>query len=162
MGRHDYTLTSRGTPVHELEHGGERAYLDALRTLPHKFHLQDAQVSGGYDRGGAYWGDGDRVYLAQSVNGHIFRSYRAKHRAHAFQQLREEFPHARAFGFAADITKRDTRYQVQREAVFDGHDKVRKKWYVLFCGERIKRNPHFKVRADALRAANLHDVERLK
>lgn len=116
MGRASYTLRSNGEPTYTLERG-EPEYTEALRAMPHHFRLQHARLnSGGYDAGGAYWGHGEPVYLAMSDNGRIFRSYRARHRAHAFRQLREEFPHATAFGFAADITERDTRYTLERKA----------------------------------------------
>jgi hypothetical protein len=155
MGRPNYTLRSNGESVETIERG-KAEYLEALRNMPHRFQLQRAPLdAGGYDAGGAYWGHGERVYLARSENGRIFRSFRAWHRKHAFRQLREEFPHATASGFAADITKRDGRYSVTYE--YCGQASA---WmYVArFCGRAFA---HCSTRADALRAANRHDIERL-
>jgi hypothetical protein len=154
MGRANYTLRSGGKILYSFDLGYTE-YMAALRDMPHKFLLQDARVSGGYDRGGAYWGSGQRVYLAESENGNIFRSFRADNRAHAYRLLREEFPHAQVYGFAADITKRDGRYTVTKE--WTGEKSPQ--WIVRFCDEWVTSCPG---RADALRAANVHDAERLK
>ena len=100
MGRSNFTLRANGEPVYTIENG-RAEYMEALRQQPRKFYLQDARVSGGYDRGGAYWGDGQRVYLAESLDGRVFRSFRADDRMDAFAQLRDEFPGASIFGVPA-------------------------------------------------------------
>lgn len=159
MGRHPYTRTLSGESIATaLENFG--AYLTALQGMPLRFRLQNARLdSGGYDCGGAYWGhskDGT-VYLAKSVDGRVFRSFRAHTRADAARQLRREFPQARVFGIPVRIDKRDTRYVVQR---------VQRKgewlWRVTFTGAN---GTAFKVGqsrklSEALRAANEFDAMR--
>lgn len=64
-----------------------------MQQIPVKFYLQDAGLnSGGYDRGGAYWGTGLRVYLTQSYDDEVFLAFRASNRAEAIMLLRKEFP----------------------------------------------------------------------
>ena len=104
MGRGEYTLLSSGNTLYSFM-DGYTEYMQALRSMPHKFLLQDARVSrDGYDRGGAYWGTGQRVYLAESANGRIFRTFRAADRLDAFRRLREEFRYARVAGIKDDRT----------------------------------------------------------
>lgn len=107
MGRSDYTLREGGDTLYSFE-PDYSATMDALKREPRRFRLQDARLdSGGYDHGGAYWGhskDGT-VYLAESDDGRIFRSYRAKDRAHALAQLRDEFPKAYTYTDALPLVR---------------------------------------------------------
>jgi hypothetical protein len=151
MGRDSYTLSSGGEPLPEHAAG-----LESLRMRPRQFWLQCAPLnSGGYDAGGAYWGhscDG-RVYLAQSHDGRVARSYRSHTRRGAYLLLCDEFPFATVAGIAADITQRDRRYTVHRE--YDGSDGPR--YVARFCDKFLASHMR---RHDAVRAAVLHNYLR--
>lgn len=63
-----------------------------------KFTLQRVPLdSGGYDRGGAYWGLGNPLYWACNEDGDIERFFRAPDRDAAKCEVRREFPDARFF-----------------------------------------------------------------
>ena len=82
------------------EHADDAEVYETIRQMPHRFYLQHARLdNGGYDRGGAYWGHGDPVYIAQNYEDTVQRSYRAKSRAQAAEELLEEFPNARINGY---------------------------------------------------------------
>jgi hypothetical protein len=76
----------RSDRVHNpLGHGTTRLYLCRLRL-----------DSGGYDEGGAYWGDGEPLYWATDGAGvHVFR--RAPDRDTAKRIILEQFPAARFY-----------------------------------------------------------------
>lgn len=47
---------------------GRPAFRPADKSMPLKFHLQRVRIdNGGYDSGGAYWGHGEQLYWACSV-----------------------------------------------------------------------------------------------
>ena len=97
MGRPPYTKNPETGEWFGWRMEEDPAYA-ALCKQPRRFYLQKARLdSGGYDQGGAYWGLGEPVYIAQDEDDTIQRTYRATSRAHAKQQLRAEFPHARFF-----------------------------------------------------------------
>lgn len=171
MGRCSYTLFGNGESIYTaLSSDARVTYLIALQGMPLRFRLQDARLdSSGYDRGGAYWGHSGqgRVYLAESVDGCVFRSFRAHSRASAAQQLRREFPHARVSGIVSRIDKRDPRYVVQR-VQRNRIGKMAWYWRVTFhargflqsaTGDAVKIAETEKL-ADALSAANEFDAER--
>lgn len=70
---------------------------DYLETEAGKIHLRRVPLdSGGYDRGGAYWGLGAPLWecLDQDGNGRIFR---ARNRDAAKAEILSDFPDARFF-----------------------------------------------------------------
>jgi hypothetical protein len=96
MGRASYMLDMDGG---YLWPHTDASSVAAMRSESRRFYLQHAALcSGGYDAGGAYWGTGERVYLARSVDGRVFTSCRARNRADAMRTIREEFPRATFFG----------------------------------------------------------------
>lgn len=52
--------------------------------------------SGGYDRGGAYWGLGPPLWYAEDQNGNS-QFFRARDRGSAKAKIRDKFPGARFF-----------------------------------------------------------------
>lgn len=77
----------------------DRAILALQRQRVRRFHMQWLKLdSGGYDRGGAYWGHGERIYIAQDENDHAQWSCRARDRASAIAKLREMYPNAVVIG----------------------------------------------------------------
>lgn len=99
MGRGDYTLTADGSRgLYASVNESDARELAALRAEPRRFRLELQKLdSGGYDRGGAYWGHmrGCPLYFALSDDGRVFRAFRnskIKTRADALAALREEFP----------------------------------------------------------------------
>lgn len=63
------------------------------------FYLRRVPLdSGGYDRGGAYWGHGAPLYGYESRSDPDAQGYlRAKSREDAKRQVREDYPNARFF-----------------------------------------------------------------
>lgn len=86
---------SRGAPM-------GRADFDngAARDLPRKFYVRRIQLnSGGYDNGGAYWGLGAPLYLAETVDveAEAFFFFRAADREAAKAEVLRRYPGARFF-----------------------------------------------------------------
>lgn len=70
------------------------------RDLPRKFYLRRINLdSGGYDNGGAYWGIGAPLYLAetQSVEGEVVEYIRAANRDAAKAEIMRRYPNAKFF-----------------------------------------------------------------
>ena len=53
--------------------------------------------SGGYDRGGAYWGHGQRLFHVATAKGDFSIFTRAHSRNHCIDALVEDYPHIRFF-----------------------------------------------------------------
>lgn len=60
----------------------------AYKVYVQRVHLD----SGGYDRGGAYWGHGQRLYWACDATCEFSVYLRAHSREHAIDALREDYP----------------------------------------------------------------------
>lgn len=72
----------------------------APRDLPRKFYLRRINLdSGGYDSGGAYWGHGAPLYLAETVGveGEAVLYLRAATREAAKVEVKGRYPAARFF-----------------------------------------------------------------
>jgi len=73
-----------------LSHQGDPA--------PLRFHLQHVPLdNGGYDRGGAYWGIGPRLYWYCADDGSFEGYLRSHNRTQAKAAVRESFPNAKFF-----------------------------------------------------------------
>jgi len=106
MGRANFTTTADGDALYPGISQSDARELDRMKAEPRRFYLQYAPLdSGGYDAGGAYWGSGGRVYLAQSEDAQVFRSFRASDHADALAQLREEWPKAYTFTDARELVR---------------------------------------------------------
>ncbi len=63
---------------------------------PIKLHLERVRLdSGGYDKGGAYWGTGLRLYVAWADDVQLF--YRGATREQIKAFVREQIPNARFY-----------------------------------------------------------------
>lgn len=61
-------------------------------------YLQHCPIdSQGYDRGGAYWGLGQRLYWCGNKDGDIDYFFRARNRKDAKAKVREDYPDARFY-----------------------------------------------------------------
>lgn len=90
---------------------GRPAFYPADKTIALKFHLQRVRLNdGGYDTGGAYWGHGQRLYWACSVEevetrmwigrpevSTVEKYLRASDREEAKALVRDEYPNAKFF-----------------------------------------------------------------
>lgn len=87
------------TPDVSSRHGapmGRRSF-PYLATEAGKIHLQHVPInSGGYDRGGAYWGLGQRLWFAMDQDGNS-QYFRARDRETAKAKILVEWPDARFF-----------------------------------------------------------------
>lgn len=64
----------------------------------HKFHLRKINLdSGGYDSGGAYWGHGQQLWWATSIDGTAESFFRAADRTAARAEVLSDHPGARFF-----------------------------------------------------------------
>ncbi len=99
MGRHDrptaYELEALADRMEEKT--GERHAFAVNTTDPRKFYLQAIRINGGgYDAGGAYWGErrrGETLYRAVSDSGvEVVRYIDAADRDDAKRIIRKEFP----------------------------------------------------------------------
>lgn len=88
------------TPTVSCRHGapmGRHTGPDYLDTSAGRIHLQRVPInSGGYDRGGAYWGIGAPLWFAQDQDGNS-RFFRARDRDAAKAAIRADFPDAAFF-----------------------------------------------------------------
>ena len=72
---------------------GRLTYMPRAPSQPIKLHLERVPIdSGGYDRGGAYWGLGDPLYVAHAEDVQLF--YRAKSRDEAKAATKFDIPGA--------------------------------------------------------------------
>lgn len=72
---------------------GRPTFMPEAPSQPLKLHLERVSIdSGGYDRGGAYWGLGDPLYVAHAENVQVF--YRTKSRAEAKAVVKLDIPSA--------------------------------------------------------------------
>lgn len=91
------------TPRVDCKYGapmGRRSWNDNAPDVPYtgKFYLQHIPLdSGGYDRGGAYWGTGERVYGYAAADDSINGTLRAYDRADAKEQVLALYPGAKFF-----------------------------------------------------------------
>lgn len=86
-----------GAPMGRRESYGDRDY-------PYRFHLQRVRIdAGGYDDGGAYWGNGEPLWWAKSVENEddgvapVTHFIRAKDREAAKGAVRDKYPKARFY-----------------------------------------------------------------
>lgn len=114
MGRPSYTLRRDGSPLHFDRHGDlmHVEYDDAhewclLRNSRLTFNMQRIRLdSGGYDKGGAYWGArSSRLYIARDTSDRVQRSFDVRTRADAIRELCEEFPGAHVIGEPINRTR---------------------------------------------------------
>lgn len=77
MGRHSVNQEDRESPKVSLQ----RVRLD----------------SGGYDNGGAYWGIGEPLWLAQTDGQEMYEFFRAANREAAKNYVRQSLPQARFY-----------------------------------------------------------------
>lgn len=88
------------TPKMDCKYGapmGRQSWNDNPRDVPFtgRFYLQHIPLdSGGYDKGGAYWGIGRRVYGYAAGDDSINGTLRAYDRADAKQQVLALYPSA--------------------------------------------------------------------
>ena len=79
---------SRGAPLGRGNIGND---FDVMQPL----HLKRLPLdSGGYDRGGAYWGHGAPIYVIHDRDGEFFHTLRARSRDAAKAEFRGEYPGA--------------------------------------------------------------------
>lgn len=72
---------------------GRPTYMPGAPSQPIKLHLERVPIDrGGYDRGGAYWGLGDPLYVAHAEDVQLF--YRAKSRDDAKAATKLDIPGA--------------------------------------------------------------------
>lgn len=97
------TPESRAAWVAQLEEkaAGFRARIAHLERTPadaQRFYLERLPLdSGGYDRGGAYWGHGEPLYRFESADGCLSGFLRADDRDEAKEAVREDYPRALFF-----------------------------------------------------------------
>lgn len=85
-----------GAPMGRVDQPNKYSGYQAIPDMAHKFNLVRVRInSGGYDSGGAYWGqrlNGQSLYWATNETGTIDRWLDAKCREDAKRIIRAEFP----------------------------------------------------------------------
>lgn len=74
-----------------------RAQGDVLPSDPPMYLRRIPIDSGGYDRGGAYWGLGQPLYWACNHDADVELFFRAPNRVSAMLMVREDYPDARFY-----------------------------------------------------------------
>lgn len=78
---------------------GRRTHKGELDEEECRMRLRNVPLdSGGYDRGGAYWGLGDPLYCCVSPCENCWWYLRAKHRDDAIAQVLEYYPKVKFYG----------------------------------------------------------------